>query len=216
MTAPHTPARVAVLGGSGLVGRALIAQLLADPAIQSIHLLLRRPPSPVPTDPRITIHLTDFRDDHWQPLMAVDTVFCCLGTTIKSAGSPAAFRAVDQTLVVDAARAAQQQGAKHVLVISALGADPHSRVFYNRVKGEMEQALQQLGLTRLSLFRPSLLSGPRQHFRLGERLGLLVAWLLPRRWRAISDRQVARAMWRASREQQEPVRVYSSAEMQTM
>ena len=182
--------------------------------MQELHLLLRRPlPQPI-VDPRLHCHLIDFAEPGWQRLLAVDAVFCCLGSTIKQAGSQAAFRVIDHDLVLTAASAAKAAGAGHFLVISALGADPASGVFYNRVKGEMERDLQQLGLAKLSIFRPSLLAGSRQEFRFGERLGLLLAWLLPAKWRSISATRVARAMWRASREQQEPFRIYPSAVMQ--
>ncbi|HEX4910328.1 MAG TPA: NAD(P)H-binding protein [Permianibacter sp.] len=209
-----TPHRVALLGGSGLVGHALLQQLLADPDVHAVHLLLRRPLLQPITDPRLHCHLIDFAESDWHRLLAVDAVFCCLGSTIKQAGSQAAFRAIDHELVLTAATAAKAAGAGHFLVISALGADPASGVFYNRVKGEMERDLQQLGLAKLSIFRPSLLAGPRQEFRFGERLGLLLAWLLPAKWRSISATRVARAMWRASREQQEPFRIYPSDVMQ--
>lgn len=214
VTGPAAPRRVALLGASGLVGQALLQQLLADADVQALHLLLRRPLSTPLSDPRLHCHVVDFAQSSWHGLLAVDAVFCCLGSTIRQAGSQAAFRAVDQTLVVTAAAAAKAGGAGHFLVISALGADPASGVFYNRVKGEMEQDLQQLGLAKLSIFRPSLLAGSRQEFRLGERLGLLLAWLLPAKWRSISTARVARAMWRASREQQQAVRIYHSDEMQ--
>ena len=209
-----TPARIAVLGASGLVGQALLQHLLTDPAVAELHALLRQPLPESNRDPRLHCHVIDFRTTSWHGLLAVDAVFCCLGSTIKQAGSKAAFRAVDHELVVQAATAAKTAGASHFLVISALGADPVSRAFYNRVKGEMERDLQRLDLAKLSIFRPSLLAGPRREFRLGERIALLLAWLLPAKWRSISAARVARAMWRASREQQLAVQIYTSAEMQ--
>ena len=212
-----SPRRVTVLGGSGLVGRALISHLLTDPALTEIHLLLRRPLTDLPADPRLQQHRFDPHDtDDWQHWLGVDAVFCCLGTTIKIAGSQSAFRAVDYDLVVRAAAAAKQAGAKHFLVVSALGADARSRVFYNRVKGEMETALQTMGLAKLSIFRPSLLAGPRQEFRLGEKLGLVLGSWLPLAWRPIRDQVVAGAMCWASQHQVEAVRIYSSADMQRL
>ncbi len=213
----RTPSRVAVIGASGLVGRALISQLLSDAEIREIHLLLRTPLTDLPADTRLQQHRIDpLRPASWQPFLNVDALFCALGTTIKAAGSETAFRAVDYQLVLSVAQQAKRAGVRHLLVVSALGANAHSSVFYNRVKGEMEQALRALQLPKLSLFRPSLLAGPRREFRLGERLALLVAWLLPARWRAISDVCVAHAMWRVSRDQQEAERIYESAEMQQL
>ncbi|NQD36925.1 NAD(P)H-binding protein [Permianibacter sp. IMCC34836] len=215
------PTRVAVFGASGLVGRALITTLLADPDIHEIHLLLRHPIADLPGDSRLHQHKAEFSNpDSWRKWLLVDAVFCTLGTTIKIAGSPAAFRAVDHTLVVTAASQAKRAGVGHFLVVSALGADAKSSVFYNRVKGEMEAELMTLGLAKLSIFRPSLLAGARSQFRFGERVGLLLAGLfgtlLPRQWRPIRDSSVANAMWRASREQREQVRIYQSGEMQLL
>lgn len=213
----EAPTRVALFGSSGLVGRALITTLLADPDIHEIHLLLRHPIADLPVDTRLHQHKADFsQPDSWRKWLLVDAVFCCLGTTIKVAGSQAAFRAVDHDLVVNAAGQAKRAGVGHFLVVSALGANANSGVFYNRVKGEMEAQLRALGLPKLSIFRPSLLAGSRREFRFGERLGLLVGWLLPRQWRPIRDRTVANAMWRASREQNEKIRIYESGEMQRM
>lgn len=211
------PSRVAVVGASGLVGRALISTLLADPTIHAIHLLLRQPLADLPVDRRLHQHHIDFaKPASWRQWLAVDAVFCTLGSTIKKAGSPAAFRAVDLDLVVALASQAKHAGVTQFLVVSALGATLQSAVFYNRTKAEMEAALMALELPMLSIFRPSLLSGPRREFRLGERLALLLAWLLPLQWRAIRDTTVARAMWRASHEQSEAVRIYESAVMQRL
>jgi len=131
----------------------------------------------------------------------VDDVFCCLGTTIKQAGSQQAFRLVDHAFVVGLARAGLRAGARQFLLVSAIGADPESRVFYSRVKGETETAIRQLPYRAIQIFRPSLLLGERAEFRLGERIAMLGAPVLPallfgrlRRYRPIQARAVARAM----------------------
>jgi uncharacterized protein YbjT (DUF2867 family) len=128
-------------------------------------------------------------------------VFCCLGTTIKQAGSQPAFRQVDHTFVVGLARAGLRAGATQFLLVSAIGADPESRVFYSRVKGETEAAIRRLPYQAVQIFRPSLLLGARPEFRLGERIATLGAPLLPallfgrlRRFRPIQAATVARAM----------------------
>lgn len=206
------PQRVAVLGGSGLVGRALINTLLAESQLREIHLLLRREITDLPTDPRLQQHVVDFQNvSTWRALLAVDAVFCTLGSTIKRAGSQAAFRAVDYTLIVTAARATAEAGRSHFLLISALGADAHSAFFYNRVKGETEDAVRALPLTKLSIVRPSLLAGARAEFRFGENLALRLARWLPKPWRAIHADTVARALWRISCQQQAAVATYDSA-----
>jgi len=111
-------------------------------------------------------------------LPLADDVFCCLGTTIKQAGSQAAFRRVDHDFVVGLARAGLRAGAKQFLLVSAIGGDPESRVLYSRVKGEGEAAVRKLPYRAIQIFRPSLLLGKRVEFRLGERIMMLAAPLL--------------------------------------
>lgn len=140
-------------------------------------------------------------------LSQVDDVFCCLGTTIKQAGSQQAFRRVDHDFVVGLARAGLRAGATQFLLVSAIGADPTSRVFYSRVKGEAEAAVRTLPYRAIQIFRPSLLLGERAQFRLGERMAMLAAPLLSlvllgrlRRYRPIHAATVARAMVTLARE----------------
>ncbi len=189
-----------VIGASGLVGRELLRQLVAPASgYASVHALLRRPLVPAPDG--VQMHVIDF--SRLPPaLPAADDLYCALGTTIKSAGSKPAFRAVDFDAVVGSARAAQAAGVKRMAVVSALGADPNSRVFYNRVKGEMEAALRALRFERLVIARPSLLAGAREALgqapRAAERLSLMllrpISSLLPASIRPIDAGVVARAM----------------------
>jgi len=130
-----------------------------------------------------------------------DDVFCCLGTTIKQAGSQEGFRRVDHDYVVAVARAGLRCGATQFLLVSAVGADPASRIFYSRVKGETEAAVRQLPYRAVQIFRPSLLLGKRSAFRLGERVAMLTAPILSlallgrlRRYRPIAAATVAQAM----------------------
>ncbi|MES1194521.1 MAG: oxidoreductase, partial [Opitutus sp.] len=151
-------------------------------------------------------------------------VYCCLGTTIRSAGSRENFRAVDHAAVLALGWAAQRQGARRFFLVSALGADPHSRVFYNRVKGETEEALLVLDFDTLALFRPSLLLGRRARPRLGERVLAALLWFAEplllgrlRKYRAIEAAAVARAMLRCSFGQgPRGLLIYSSDEIQDM
>ena len=149
---------------------------------------------------------------------SADDVFCCLGTTIKQAGSQEAFRRVDYDYPVALARAAARDGAKRLLVVSALGADAHSKVFYNRVKGEMEGAVRAAGVTQTLFFRPSLLSGPRSEPRIGERVGLVVGAVLGPllgRFRPIHADLVAAAMIRAA-ERDLPSQVFESPQIRSL
>lgn len=219
----HITQSVWVAGASGLVGRALLQELLGTPL--QIHALLRRQVDDLPKSARLSQHLVDFRRaDLGGPLPQAHAVYICLGTTIAQAGSEAAFQAVDHEAVLNVARAARVLGIRRCAVVSALGADPHASVFYNRVKGEMEASLQALGFERLVIARPSLLDGPRaslgQAPRMAERCALAllrpVQALIPARWRPIQARRVARAMMLVLSQRGPAVQVLESAELQTL
>lgn len=189
-----------VLGATGLVGQSLLAQLLADARYDAVRVLARRP---LPLqDPRLVVRTLDF--DALEAEVAtfeVDHVFCCLGTTLKRAGSREAFQRVDYDYVLTAARLAAAAGAGHFLWVSALGATPRARVFYSRVKGELEEAIAGLPLRRWTAVRPSLLLGPRTEHRPGEAAAIALTrplhWLLAgplRVYRPIPAATVAAAM----------------------
>ena len=189
---------VAVAGASGLVGRALVARLFADPGVARVHALVRRP---LPVEhAKLQQHVVDFT--RLPPLPRLDEAYLALGTTIRVAGSREAFRAVDLTANLAVARAALAAGARRIGLVSAIGADAGSRVFYNRVKGELEDALRTLPLDALVIARPSLLLGDRDRLgqppRRGERLATAVdRWLrplVPARLRGIAAEDVAAAL----------------------
>ena len=193
--------RVLIAGATGLVGRHLLQLLLDDPEIVNVVALTRRPLA-IP-HPQLTEALVDFA--HLEDFAAppVDDYFCCLGTTIRQAGSREAFREVDLFYPVAIARMALAAGATRCYFVSALGADATSRVFYNRTKGELEAELARLPFRTVVAMRPSLLAGERAEFRTGERLALAalrpLSALLPARYRPIDARLVARALLAASR-----------------
>ncbi len=205
MTSARSPAshgRAVLLAGvTGLVGREIFAGLLADPGVSAIHLLTRRPFHH--EDPRVHPRLVDFAA--LPSLPPVDEVYLALGTTIKVAGSQAAFRAVDFDANLAVARAARAVGAQRLGLVSAMGADARSGVFYSRVKGELEEALAPLGYAGLVIARPSMLAGDReslgQPVRGGERLALKVTQalrpLIPANYRSIQAKDVAAALLRA-------------------
>jgi uncharacterized protein YbjT (DUF2867 family) len=193
-----------IAGASGLVGHYLLDLLSGTTAFDRIVAVGRRP---LEVDhPKLAEVVTSFDNLEKLPVpLKGDVAFCCLGTTIKKAGSRDAFRAVDQSAVLAFAWAAKRGGARQFHLVSSMGADPDSRVFYSRVKGETEQALRVMGFESLGIFRPSLLLGPRREYRFGERLGAVVLTLLRpvflgrlRNYRAIHAATVARAMLRAS------------------
>ena len=185
-----------VVGATGLVGTKLVDTLLADPDYDTIHALVRRPFAA--THAKLRAHVVAFARLAEVDWPAVDDIFCCLGTTIGIAGSREAFRKVDYDLPLAIARRALERGARQFLFVSAMGADAHSSVFYNRVKGELEAAAAGLGFHAAIAFRPSLLAGDRAQSRLGERVALMVLqparWLVPRKYRPVAGLAVARAM----------------------
>ncbi|HEX7438454.1 MAG TPA: NAD(P)H-binding protein, partial [Caldimonas sp.] len=156
-----TPARSALLAGAtGLVGQALLKLLLDGAAYREVTVLARRVPAGITPQAKLHLRTVDFKHLP-EPFPAVDDVYIALGTTIKVAGSQAAFRQIDFDLVVGLARAARSAGATRLAVVSALGADVKSRIFYNRVKGDMQAAVGQLGYESVVIAQPSLLIGDR-------------------------------------------------------
>lgn len=203
-----------VAGATGLVGRALVRQLADDPAWREVRALVRRGPSGEAGGPTLVQVPVDYeRLDPPPSWAAADQVFCALGTTIRQAGSQAAFRRVDYDYPVALARAARASGARHFLLVSAVGADPRSRVFYNRVKGEVETAIAELGFRSVTIARPSLLLGKRAEPRLGEQVGKVLGLLAPARWRPVPAERVARALVEAAREDRPGVRIIENPEL---
>jgi uncharacterized protein YbjT (DUF2867 family) len=213
--------KVLLAGGTGLVGRALMKRLLADPQVGAVHALCRRV---VPDWPAMDNKLRPLQVDFaaLPVLPPLDEAYLALGTTMQQAGSKEAFRAVDFDAMLACARAAKAAGAKRVLAVSAHGAGSGSSVFYNQVKGEAEEAIAALGFDSVVFARPSLLLGDRallgQPKRGGE--GLAQRWLaplgrlIPASVRPIAADAVAAALIAAARPPSPGVRVLRSAEMQ--
>lgn len=209
-----------VVGASGLVGGAILDVLLADEAVTAVHAPGRRPLAR--RHARLTSSVIDLLAPG--PLPHADEAYIALGTTIAVAGSQAAFRAVDHDAVLTMARAARSAGITRLGVVSALGADPASRVFYNRVKGEMERDVAALGLAVTVFARPSLLDGDRgalaQPARPGERWSLALlrpfGGLVPAAVRPIAAADVARGLIRAVRQRPAGVHIVPSAELRRL
>ena len=163
--------KVVVAGATGLTGGFLINELENDSSFDSVVALTRKERKK--TD-KTTWKVVDFEDSKTLEEMTkgVDVVFCCLGTTIKKAGSQDAFYKVDYEYVVNLAKAARSNNVRQFSVMSSIGAAAKSKIFYSRVKGEVEEALGDLGFNELILFQPSLLLGPRDERRFGESLGV--------------------------------------------
>lgn len=219
MPIPATARTALVAGASGLVGSHVLRLLLAEPAYERVTALVRRE---LPQrHPKLVQRVADFdRLAELGDFPRVDDVFCCLGSTIRRAGSQEAFRRVDFTYVHALARLASRHRAARFLLVSSLGADPRSRVFYSRVKGEVEEAVRRVPFESVHVFRPSLLTGERAEHRLGERVGIVVAAILSplligplRPYRPISAETVARAMIRVALEGRRGTHVYRSDEI---
>lgn len=219
-SAAALPRTVLLAGATGLVGRALLQQLLDHPQVAHVHVLLRRAAPSIAAHPRLELHLADFA--HLKRLPRADDVYIALGTTIKAAGSQEAFRQVDHDHVIAIARTAREAGARRLAIVSALGADRDSRVFYNRVKGEMEADAAALGYDSVCFAQPSLLLGDRAALGQPERFGEVwasrllrpVMPLVPRGVRPIAAHDVAAALIAATLASRPGVHRLASSRMQ--
>jgi len=203
-------------GATGLVGGALLPLLLASDRYAKVIVVGRRPVAI--QHPKLVQVVTNLDElEHERLRLIADDVYCCLGTTIRQAGSQEAFYKVDFLYVVRLAALTAANFAAQFLVVSSLGADVDSRFYYSRVKGEMEEAVRQTPFRAIHIFRPSLLLGERAAPRLGERFGaVLLALARPllrgglRKYRPVAAAAVAQAMLRAATNEAEGVRVHSS------
>lgn len=195
------PLRIALVGATGLIGQAVIAQSLGRADLRLLAIARREMKLPLGAQMEMVVASPEVWGDVFER-MRPDALIIALGTTWKKAGKDeAAFRTVDQELVLQTARAAHAHGVKHCVAISSIGADASSRNFYLRVKGEVERDLARIGFTRVDILRPGLLRGQRTgDRRVGERLGIVAAPLTDllmhgkyRKYRSIRDRDVAQA-----------------------
>ncbi|SFR54664.1 hypothetical protein SAMN05216203_1297 [Marinobacter daqiaonensis] len=190
--------KLMILGATGAVGSQVLAQAQRDDRFETIFVPTRRPlGSPGKAhNPIIPFDLPLPETDWW----AVDAVICCLGTTLKQAGSKQAFYRVDHDLVLACAEQARGAGASVFVLNSALGANPQSRSFYLRTKGEVESAVARMGFERVVLARPSLIDAEREETRPAEKLGLmagrLLAPIIPKRYRPVSADTIAATLLR--------------------
>ncbi|HEX9621192.1 MAG TPA: NAD(P)H-binding protein [Polyangiaceae bacterium] len=194
-----------IAGATGLVGRHVLRLVLDDADYVEVRAFGRRPP-PLEHG-KLRARVVDFGRLEAESPPSPDHVICCLGTTLRAAGSREAFRVVDHDYVVAFAELAQRAGANRFIAVSSLGADPASRVFYNRVKGEMEASASRVGLPEVFLLRPSLLLGARDERRPGEGLAQSLSRPLSplfrgplARYRPIEASAVARAAVRLGKD----------------
>lgn len=202
-----------VLGGTGLVGAALVAQLIDEKKCSEIVLIGRTNPnllsSKVSFEPMDADKLSLLQDK-----LTGDVLFMAFGTTINTAGSQAAFEKIDAEIPAEIATMARKNGVKAAVLVSALGADENSSVFYNRIKGKLENILIKLQFEKLILLRPSLLLGERKEKRVGERLAQIIMPKVEflflgglKKYRSVSAKQVAAAMLHNYYESVEKVKI---------
>jgi uncharacterized protein YbjT (DUF2867 family) len=206
-----------VAGATGLIGRQLLQLLLEDPHYTHIKAISRK--ALEFEHPKLENLVLDFgKLGEYHNKLEVDEVFCCLGTTIKQAGSQEAFRKVDYEYPLELAKLTKNLGATQYLLITALGSDAKSGIFYNRVKGEVEQAIEEVGFQSFHIFRPSLLLGERSEKRAGEGTATVVynalGFLIPLKYKAIDSAKVARAMVHVAKQNSTGKFIHESKELQ--
>lgn len=184
-----------ILGASGLVGKALTKELLKNKNYSKIILIVR---NKLGYESKVIEERSIDFDQLERENLKADHVFCCLGTTIKKAGSQAQFRKVDYEYPLNIAKRSKEQGANLFAIVTAMGASSSSSIFYNKVKGEIEEALASLQFEHIGIFRPSILIGNRTEQRFGESIGQKLAtffdFLIPAKYKGIQAGQVAKAM----------------------
>ena len=191
-----------VIGATGAVGKDLVDQLLKDDAFEGVTVFVRRPLAI--ENPKLTVHIIDFdHPEQWQNLLQGDVLFSCLGTTIKAAGSQANQWKVDYTYQYETAKAARENGVGIYALVSSIGADPKSKIFYTRMKGELEEAVKKLGFPACYILQPPSLVRKGSD-RFGEKAGVVMlkalnAIGLMRSWTPMPTEEVAAAMVRLAK-----------------
>lgn len=204
-----------VIGASGLVGKQVVQQLSESNQYAKVKVLLRS--KMVLEHPKIEQIIIDFNKISALTLTA-DDIFCCLGTTMAKAGSKEAFYKVDFTFPLEIAKSMLQNGAETFAIVTAMGASASSFVYYNKVKGQIEDTLKSLDYQRLVIVRPSMLLGERQEKRLGETIGKVlmksIDFLTPKKYKAVYDKQVAAAMIHAVLTETKKLQIIESDKLQ--
>jgi uncharacterized protein YbjT (DUF2867 family) len=205
-----------IAGSTGLIGKQLLQLLLGSNRYDKVIAITRQD---LPAHPKLVQIKTDFDSiGEKSNTLKADDIFCCLGTTMAKAGSKEKFYQVDFYYPLLLAKITKAEGAKQFLLVSALGADKKSSIYYNQVKGEIEEAVEDIGFESLHVVRPSLLLGPREEKRAGEDAAKFVykyfSFLFPSRYKAIESIKVARAMETLAGAEQKGFFVHESSKLQ--
>jgi uncharacterized protein YbjT (DUF2867 family) len=206
---------ILITGATGLVGNSLLKIVSNDPYFTEVKVLTRRI---IPAQNNLTQYQTDFNEpSSYSSQVKADTVVCAIGTTIKKAGSQEKFRYVDYQIPLQIAEAASANKCDKFILVSAVGADPYSKVFYNRIKGELERDLIKLKFRSIHILRPSLLLGKREEKRAGEAIGQIMMplfhFLLPPKYRAIKAETVAAKISEISKSDSEGIFFYEGKDL---
>lgn len=211
-----------VVGATGLVGSALVKLLCHSEKYVAVNVISRRKLNF--THPKLNVKIREFDQIADQDMEFAHEIFCCLGTTIKKAGSQSAFEKVDFEYPLSIAALAKNHGVAHFIVISAMGANDKAMAHYSRVKGKLEKELMAMNFPQLSIVRPSLIVGDRQEFRFGEAIGAKVLKIINpllvgpmAKYRSISANQIALAMLNiALNGEKQSVTIYTSDQLAAM
>jgi uncharacterized protein YbjT (DUF2867 family) len=201
-----------LIGATGLIGKALLQQLLKSDEYSEVRVLTRRTTGV--SHPKLNEFLVDFKEiEKAKEDIQGDVLFSCLGTTLKTAGSKEAQYEIDYGMQFNTAKLAQAQGVRQLVLLSSAGANANSSVFYSRMKGELDEAVQKLGFSRVSIIRPSMLAGDRAEFRWTEKIFTPIMYALAwvpgiRKYRPIKDTTVAQAMIKAVNDSDKQTEIY--------
>ena len=211
-----------VIGATGLVGRELVLTLLESSEFSKVIVWVRRTTGIKHS--KLNEHFPDFEQLEREPIPGdVDCIFCCLGTTIKKVKTKESFRKVDFTYPLMLAKNAEHNQIGQFLIISAMGANPSSRVFYSRTKGELESEVRKLHLKSLSVFRPSLLLGKRDEFRIGEEAAAVASKIVPflfkgpfKKFKPVKGKVVAQAMYALALQEKAGINLVEAQEIEEL
>jgi uncharacterized protein YbjT (DUF2867 family) len=209
-----------IAGATGLIGKELLKLLLNGSEYDKVVAIVRR--SIEIDHPKLEERIVDFDQlDQYKEIFSVHDVFCCLGTTIKKAKTKEAMWKIDVDYPVMIARLASSQGARKFLLVSSMNADPDSPIFYPKMKGKLEEEIRRIPFETTAIFRPSLLLGERDEFRLGEKMAAAIFTKIPflfsgpfRKYKAIEGRTVASAMYQAAQIDTAGLAIYPSEKIQ--
>lgn len=207
-----------LVGATGLIGSYLLEELLNDPYFDTVRILIRRPIAI--THPKLEKKIVDFNDNDslLVALSNIDVLFCAIGSTMKKVkGDKEAYRKIDFDIPVKLARFCKMTGCEKFVLVSSAGANSKSSNFYQRLKGETEEAVKSVGLQTIHIMRPSLLLGERKEFRLGENIGKALmtslSFLIPEKYKAIQGKDVAKVMVALAKENNEGVFIHENSEI---